>query len=68
MQAWGLWADSVRERAEQRLAATDLEDQRVLADPEYGQALDAGGVFAAALRAAGAARRAGMPVLAGTRK
>jgi hypothetical protein len=68
MQAWGLWADSVRERAEQRLAVTDLEDRRVLADPEYGQALDAGGVFAAALRAAQAARRAGMPVLPGTRK
>ena len=46
VQAWGLWANSVRERAEQRLAVTDLDDQRVLADPEYGQALDAGGVFA----------------------
>jgi hypothetical protein len=68
VQAWGLWADSVRERAEQRLAVTDLEDQRVLADPEYGRALDAGGVFAAALRAAEAALGAGMPVLPGTRK
>ena len=68
VQAWGLWADGVRERAEQRLAVTDLDDQRVLADPEYGQALDAGGVFAAALRAAETALRAGMPGLPGTRK
>ena len=62
LQAWGLWADSVRERAEQRLAVTDLEDERVLSDPEYGQALDAGGVFAQALRAAQAVLRAGVPV------
>ena len=59
--AWGLWADSVRERAEQRLAVTDLDDPRVLSDPEYGQALDAGGVIAEALRAAGAVLRAGVP-------
>ena len=65
VRAWGR-ADSVRERAEQRLAVTDLDDQRVLADPEYGQALDAGGVFAAALRAAEAALRPGMPVVPGT--
>jgi hypothetical protein len=57
LQAWGLWADSVRERAEQRLAVTDMDDQRVLSDPEYGQALDAGGVFAEALRAAEAVLR-----------
>ena len=68
VRAWGLWADSVRERAEQRLAVTDLDDQRVLSDPEYGQALDAGGVFAEALRAAEAVLRAGAPVLPGTRK
>jgi hypothetical protein len=66
LRAWGLWADSVRERAEQRLAVTDLDDQRVLADPEYGQALDAGGVLAEALRAAEAVLRAGVPVLPGT--
>jgi len=66
LQAWGLWADSVRERAEQRLAVTDLDDQRVLSDPEYGQALDAGRVFAEALRAA-EVLRAGLP-LPGTRK
>jgi hypothetical protein len=34
LRAWGLEADSVRERAEQRLAVTDLDDQRVL-NPEY---------------------------------
>lgn len=68
LQAWGLWADSVRERAERRLAVTDLDDRRVLNDPEYGRALDAGGVFAEALRAAEAALRAGMPGLPGTRK
>lgn len=68
LQAWGLWADSVRERAERRLAVTDLDDQRVLGDPEYGQALDAGGVFAEALRAAEAVLRAGVPGLPGTHK
>ena len=65
---WALWADSVRERAEQRLAVTDLQDERVLADPEYGQALDTGGVFAGALRAAEAVLRAGVPVSPGTHK
>jgi hypothetical protein len=40
----------------------------VLSDPEYGQALDAGGLFAAALHAARAVLRAEMPVLPGTRK
>jgi hypothetical protein len=68
LQAWGLWAGSVRERAGQRLAVTDLDDPRVLSDPEYGQALDAGGVFAEALRAAGAVLCAGVPVLPGTHK
>ena len=43
LQAWGVWAESVRERAEQRLGVTDLEDPRVRCDPEYAQALDAGG-------------------------
>jgi hypothetical protein len=68
LQAWGLWADSVRERAERRLAVTDLDDPRVLSDPEYGQALDAGGVIAAALRAAEAVLRAGVPVAPGAHK
>ena len=45
-----------------------MDDQRVLSDPEYGQALDAGGVFAEALRAAEAVLRAGVPVLPGTHK
>jgi hypothetical protein len=40
----------------------------VLSDPEYGQALDAGGVFAEALRVAEAVLRAGVPVLPGTHK
>ena len=61
VRAWGLWADSVRERAEQRLPVTDLDDPRVLSDPEYGRALDAGGVLAEALRAAEAVLRAGVP-------
>jgi hypothetical protein len=65
LRAWGLWADSVRERAEQRLAVADLDDQRVLSDPEYGQALDAGGVFAEALRAAETVLRAAVPVSPG---
>ena len=68
VQAWGLWADSVRERAEQRLAVTDLDDQRVLSDPEYGRALDAGAMLAEALRAAEAVLRAGVPALPGSRK
>ena len=68
VQAWGLWADRVRERAEQRLAVTGLDDQRVLSDPEYGQALDAGGVFTEALRAAEAVLRANALVLPATRK
>ena len=58
----------VRERAERRLVVTDLHDQRVLSDPEYGQALDAGGVFAEALRAAEAVLRAGVPVLPASHK
>jgi len=62
-EAWGVWADIVRERAEQRLAVADLDDQRVLSDPEYRQALDAGRVFAEALRAAEAVLRAGLPAL-----
>ena len=68
VQAWGLWADTVRERAEQRLAVADLDDQRVLGDAEYGQALDAGGVLFEALRAAQAVLRAGVPVLPGSHK
>jgi hypothetical protein len=68
LQAWALWADSVRECAEQRLAVTDLDDQRVLSDLEYGQALDAGGLFARALRAAEAVLGAGVPALPAARK
>ena len=63
LQAWGLWADSVRERAEQRLAVTTWTISACSADPEYGQALDAGGVLrrgaARGLEAALARWRAG---------
>jgi hypothetical protein len=65
-QAWGLWADGVRERAEQRLGVTDLADRRVLTDPEYGQALDAGCALAEALRAAEAVLQARSGCLAGS--
>ena len=40
-RAWGVWADEVRERAEQRLG-TGPADPRVCCDPEYARALDAG--------------------------
>jgi len=45
-----------------------MDDQRVLSDFEYGQALDAGGLFAGALRAAEAVLGAGVPVLPAARK
>jgi hypothetical protein len=61
LQAWGLGAGSVRARAEQGLAGQARGDPRVLSDPEYGRALDAGGVLAEALRAAEAVLRAGVP-------
>jgi hypothetical protein len=41
---WGLWADEVRERAEQRLG-TGPGDPRVCCDLEYARALDAGRPF-----------------------
>ncbi len=40
-RAWGVWADEVRERAEQRLGAGPA-DPRVCCEPEYARALDAG--------------------------
>jgi hypothetical protein len=36
-RAWGLWADEVRERAEQRLG-TGPGDPRVRCEPEYARA------------------------------
>jgi len=56
-QAWGCWADGVRERAEQRLGVACL-DPRAAGDAEYGRALDAGAEFARALAAAEALLRA----------
>lgn len=55
-RAWGVWADGVRERAEQRLG-TGPADPRVCSDPEYGQALDAGRPFIEAARVAAEALR-----------
>jgi len=55
--AWGLWADEVRARAERRLG-TGPGDRRVWGDPEYARALDAGGPFIEAARAAAAGLQA----------
>ena len=55
--AWGVWADEVRERAEQRLGAGP-GDPRVCCEPEYARALDAGRPFTEAARAAAVALRA----------
>jgi hypothetical protein len=56
-RAWGVWADEVRERAEQRLG-TGPADPRVCCDLEYARALDAGRPFTEAARAAAVALRA----------
>jgi len=56
-RAWGVWADEVRERAEQRLG-TGPGDARVCCEPEYARALDAGRPFTEAARAAAVALRA----------
>ena len=56
-RAWGVWADEVRERAEQRLG-TGPADPRVRGDLEYARALDAGRPFTEAARAAARALRA----------
>ena len=56
-RAWGVWADEVRERAEQRLG-TGPADPRVCREPEYARALDAGRPFTEAARAAAVALRA----------
>ena len=66
VRAWGLWADSVRELAEQRLGVADLDDRRVLGDPDTGRRWMLAARFATALRAAGrrcgCRRRCGLPV------
>jgi len=56
-RAWGVWADEVRERAEQRLG-TGPADPRVCGEPEYARAVEAGRPFTEAARAAAAALRA----------
>lgn len=56
--AWGCWADSVRQLAEQHYRAADFDDRRVLSDPGYGRALDIGGPAGEAVRLAGMALRA----------
>jgi hypothetical protein len=64
-RAWGVWADEVREQAEQRLGSGPC-DPRVCSDPEYARALDAGGPFIEAARvAATALERAGCEMPAG---
>jgi len=63
-RAWGLWADEVRERAEQRLG-TGPADPRVCRDLEYARALDAGRPFLEAARVAAEALRAAGPGCAG---
>jgi hypothetical protein len=55
-QAWGVWADGIRQQAEERLGVTG---QRVLGDLEYARALEVGAAYIAAVNAAGAALEAG---------
>jgi hypothetical protein len=55
--AWGLWADEIREQAERRMGAAPC-DPEVRDDPQYARALDAGGPFIEAARAAAAALKA----------
>jgi hypothetical protein len=59
---WGVPADEVRERAEQRLG-TGPGDPRVCCDLGYARALDAGRPFTEAARAAAAALRASWRLL-----
>jgi hypothetical protein len=53
--AWGVWADGIRQLAEQRLGTDDFLDFRVLDDPGYGRALELGAPFDAAVKSAGTA-------------
>jgi len=57
-QAWGVWADGIREQAEQRLGVSDLRDARVMDDLEYARALDMGAPYIGAVNAAEAALKA----------
>lgn len=56
-RTWGVWADGIRERAEERLGAGP-GDPRLYGDREYLRALDAGGPFIEAARVAAEALRA----------
>jgi hypothetical protein len=58
-QAWGVWAEGIRRRAEKRLGVTDFRDQRVMDDLEYTRALDMGTAYIEAVTAAEAALKAG---------
>jgi len=50
--AWGVWADGIRQLAEQRLGADVFFDFRVLDDPGYRRALQMGTPFDEAVNSA----------------
>jgi hypothetical protein len=56
--AWGVWADSVRELAEQRTGISVADGLALLDDPEYARALRLGAWFDDAVAAARSAREA----------
>lgn len=56
--AWGVWADSVRELAEQRTGISVADGLALLDDPEYARALRLGTWFDDAVAAARSAREA----------
>ena len=56
--AWGVWADGVRELAEQRTGTSVADGFALLDDPEYARALRLGAWFDDAVAAAGSAREA----------
>ena len=58
-QVWGVWADGIRQRAEQPPRVTGLRDQRVLDDLEYARVLDMAPPNVGAVNAAEAALEAG---------
>ncbi len=53
--AWGVWADGIRQLAEQWLGTADFLDFRVLDDPGYGRALEMGTPFNEAVKSASTA-------------
>jgi hypothetical protein len=56
--AWGVWADSVRELAEQRTGISVADGLALLDDPEYARALRLGTWFDGAVAAVRSAREA----------